>query len=43
MTSVMGGGGVYGEGGKPRHMIRMCVGGGERGGGGKPEHIIMPK
>ena len=21
----MGGGGVYGEGGKPRHMIRMCV------------------
>ena len=39
MTSVMGGGGVYGEGGKPRHMIRMCGGG--VGGGGKSGHIII--
>ena len=39
MTSVMGGGGVYGEGGKPRHMIRMCVGGGE-GAGVNPSTLL---
>ena len=42
MTSVMGGGGVYGEGGKPRHMIRMCVwgGGGGRGAGVNPGTLL---
>ena len=39
VTSVMGGGGVYREQGKPRHMIRMCVC--VCGGGGKSGHIII--